>query len=183
MAPTLLGTNVITEFEDKVVTALASKTEFQSYAGVATEADAREHIFVNAIPQPDITQPSGEVYTEADWLDLFPLVRVEMPEDGGWQWQVNAHGDKWTFAKTWIYDLMFQRFPVPLLDTDNQEALRRLENDVGDVMEAISNDTADTHNLGIHGFLIEENASIGNYAEKPQLNFYEWKWRIEGRQI
>jgi len=77
MAPTIVGNNVLTKCEDKLVTAISESAAFQAYVGAGSAAAAKANIRVGEVE--DTTSDIDE-HTEVDWRAKFPLAIIEDTE-------------------------------------------------------------------------------------------------------
>lgn len=176
MASSIRGTNCITERQDRIVNALANRTSFQAFCNVISPDDAKDHIFIGAVPEPEIDSTEKEVYDLATWQALFPMVVVGTPEDGGVLYEHSTSDSRWGYSKSFANTLLFQRFRTDG-EANWQDALRNIENEVGNVIDELARGS-DGFNIGASTIETNENAHFARYQNIP----YEpmaWEWRVE----
>ena len=177
MATTIPGTNCITERQDRIINTLSQMQTFQAFARVNTVEAARDHILVGALPDPDPAAQSKETYSDSAWIAMFPLVVIGTPEDGGVLYEhATGDGDQWGYSKSFVNALLFQRFREST-ESHWQDALRNMENEVGNVIDELAVQRAD-RNVGASTVTTNENAGFTRYQNVP-LEPMSWEWRLE----
>lgn len=131
MAPTIPGTNQLTECEDKLVTAIANSDAFQTYVSAANATEALNSIRVGEVE--DATGATDE-HSESDWNDKFPIAIVEDTE-GAIEYEHTSDGGPYGYTyNTSITVAIEGKRPS---GATNEDAHRTFKNTCLDIMQQV----------------------------------------------
>lgn len=169
MAPTIVGTNVITEVEDVVVDTMAALTAFQTFTETANETAAKLRCFVEAFDEYD---------DEDELVNNSPYVMISAPEDAPQTvWIAQAKGPPAQFQCDFAFNLQFARQRPPTWKGNKQDFIREMKNQVGAVMVEFMDQSGLDDKFGSTEILCD--LMTYDREDRKKLSWQMWDWQIK----
>lgn len=170
------ATNCITGAEDKLISMLVNSVAFQVFVGEVTPAAAAARVYVDALPEPTF----GNEYEITEWSSKFPLCILQQPQQGN-QITINrySHGVNWEYRPDYILNLAFLRFRNH--DVTQQEDIRALRNEIGDVIEDLTDLSGGDNTFAFTscyptGATFQAEETYTQMANLGQIIGWEWEF-------
>lgn len=175
MAPTLTGNNFLTAAEDSIIESLAVLPATQAWLGVVDSTAAKARIYVHTLPR---TVEDSDGWTEAEWAAMFPLIILGPPTEGElFAIRHSATGTEWESVCDISYSLRFER-RLPAGDIDEQNEIRRLMNDVCNVIEDMVNANGQGGTFSYSSITPSGSPYRGGYGRIERMETIQG-WKIE----
>lgn len=134
MAPTIVGTNCLTQAEDAIVALVCNLASFQLFVGCppGDQLAAKAKIHVHDLPQT--LQEDSDTWSDAEHLAMFPLAIIREPLEGEMFTVVQAARDREIrFNLNLRYSLTLEKFAQAGLD--DQDQMRDFVNAYGAILD------------------------------------------------
>ncbi len=149
------------------------------FVGVSDSAAALQHVFINDSPLP--ADSSQDEYTAAEWTQYNPMIVLSPPEGG--EMFVATHegtGSSFEFVPDYKLRLMFQRIVARLSGEDDSDVDLRFLDDVGRVIEALSDRSGTISGLEFQRIFDSSDFDRFRMRQVPETGeLHRWEWTLE----